>query len=296
MLCLTCSQEVFGTDKYCSKKCQRFSKKKQIKCKLCGNLKLVRNDSKQLYCSVECVRNDPKIKDKKLRKWKKTILRKNVVCQICNKIFDGKGRVKYCSRKCWDKINNRRRCNDRRKRQQNKKKEILSEFGGKCILCGYNKCCRSLVFHHRDPKQKSFEISNINLRKPIKILIEEAKKCDLLCFNCHLTLHEKESLNNIDIKPKSLKQKERKNKLKKEIIEYAGGKCSKCGYKTEYNWCMTFHHINPDEKEFDLDRNHIYIERYRVKMFTELEKCVLLCANCHMEEEERLQNNRCSVS
>lgn len=63
-------------------------------------------------------------------------------------------------------------------------------------------------------------------------------------------------------------------------LEYKGGSCQICGY----NKCETaleFHHINMAEKEFsigDAGETRSW-ERTRI----ELDKCVLLCANCHRE-------------
>jgi hypothetical protein len=60
--------------------------------------------------------------------------------------------------------------------------------GGKCQRCGYDKCIQSLVFHHRDPNQKSFGITE-KLDTNYEELIKEVKKCDLLCGNCHGEKH-----------------------------------------------------------------------------------------------------------
>jgi hypothetical protein len=58
-------------------------------------------------------------------------------------------------------------------------------FGGKCVKCGYNKCIGALQFHHTDPSKKSFGIAEGYQRFSLAKLIEEAKKCILVCANCH---------------------------------------------------------------------------------------------------------------
>lgn len=68
---------------------------------------------------------------------------------------------------------------------------IINMLGGKCIRCGYDKCIDALDLHHRDPNEKDFTLSQKWTYKLDK-LIEEAKKCDLLCSNCHRELHYKE--------------------------------------------------------------------------------------------------------
>jgi hypothetical protein len=62
--------------------------------------------------------------------------------------------------------------------------------GGKCVLCGYDKCMRSLSFHHRDPKFKDLNWNKMRTWKFEKIK-KELDKCDLLCNNCHGEVHEK---------------------------------------------------------------------------------------------------------
>lgn len=73
----------------------------------------------------------------------------------------------------------------------------------------------------------------------------------------------------------------RRFKLKERCVEYLGGKCSKCSY----NRCiiaLEFHHLDPSLKKFRIAGNHC-IRWESIK--EELDKCILLCANCHREEE-----------
>ena len=76
----------------------------------------------------------------------------------------------------------------RRKLTYKKKVYLVNLFGGKCKKCGYDKCINALEFHHRKKKKKEFEI---NCKLSLERLIEEAKKCDLLCANCHREEHSK---------------------------------------------------------------------------------------------------------
>ena len=66
---------------------------------------------------------------------------------------------------------------------------------------------------------------------------------------------------------------------KKEAILYKGGKCSKCGYNQNYA-AMDFHHNDPKEKEYDWYKLRL---RSWDDIKKELDKCVLLCKNCHSE-------------
>lgn len=65
--------------------------------------------------------------------------------------------------------------------------KIKGHRGGKCIRCGYSRCLKALEFHHLDPSQKDFTISNDHFK--LKEAIEESKKCILLCSNCHKEFH-----------------------------------------------------------------------------------------------------------
>lgn len=65
---------------------------------------------------------------------------------------------------------------------------LKKEQGNKCCMCGYNKHPEILHFHHSDTKTKTGEVSVI-IRTNIKKGIEEAKKCILLCPNCHALKH-----------------------------------------------------------------------------------------------------------
>jgi hypothetical protein len=66
------------------------------------------------------------------------------------------------------------------------KKLLLEQFGGKCITCGYYRCPAALDFHHIVPEEKEFPLARAHvLRKSWDEILKEAKKCSLLCANCH---------------------------------------------------------------------------------------------------------------
>ena len=66
---------------------------------------------------------------------------------------------------------------------------------------------------------------------------------------------------------------------KKDAINYKGGKCSKCGYDKYYQ-VLEFHHLDPFKK--DLDWGKMRLTSW-AKIKEELDKCVLVCSNCHKE-------------
>jgi hypothetical protein len=75
---------------------------------------------------------------------------------------------------------------DRVSRRRRQIKEILvAEFGGRCVLCGYDRFPRALHFHHLDPAQKAFAIARKGHTRSLDRAREEARKCALVCANCH---------------------------------------------------------------------------------------------------------------
>jgi len=65
------------------------------------------------------------------------------------------------------------------------KRRLIDAFGGKCVLCGYNKCNSALEFHHIDPTRKVFTLSVKGSTPNFALIAAEAEKCVLLCANCH---------------------------------------------------------------------------------------------------------------
>src|ERR1017187_1562292 len=76
-----------------------------------------------------------------------------------------------------------------KQKREERKKRLIETFGGKCEICGYDKCIACLDFHHKDSNTKIFSFSVVGLLIKWERLIEEAKKCSLLCSNCHGELH-----------------------------------------------------------------------------------------------------------
>lgn len=70
------------------------------------------------------------------------------------------------------------------RRQQKIKRTLVAEAGGCCAICGYDRCLVNLHFHHLDPAAKSFAMS-MATGKALAAYREEARKCVLVCANCH---------------------------------------------------------------------------------------------------------------
>lgn len=69
-------------------------------------------------------------------------------------------------------------------------------------------------------------------------------------------------------------------KIKDWALEYKGNKCSCCGYD-KCKEALEFHHINPKEKDLIISDRHISFTWNEAKK--ELDKCIVVCSNCHRE-------------
>lgn len=75
--------------------------------------------------------------------------------------------------------------------RKNTKLKMIQCMGGKCQICGYNKCPESMDLHHLDPSIKELSFGSI-MAKPKawdSKIVPELKKCILLCANCHREYH-----------------------------------------------------------------------------------------------------------
>ena len=68
-------------------------------------------------------------------------------------------------------------------------------------------------------------------------------------------------------------------------VEYKGKKCQRCGYDRCLE-ALEFHHLDPTQKDFNISSKGYTRSWKRVQ--EELEKCVMLCANCHREVHAEL--------
>lgn len=121
--------------------------------------------------------------------------------------------------------------NIQKKRWQDRKRKAIGLLGGKCQKCGYNKNMAALEFHHLDPTTKEYGWNKLRLRK-WGTVINEIKKCVLLCSNCHMETHWPD--DNLVLSPNL----DDNNKLSLEPFKMQStGKCPKCKryvYGTKY--------------------------------------------------------------
>ena len=71
-----------------------------------------------------------------------------------------------------------------------------------------------------------------------------------------------------------------RNRRRKLIVGTLGGKCVACGYNS-CDAALEFHHLDPTDKKISLSTRDMQLAWEKIEK--ELEKCILLCANCHRE-------------
>ena len=95
-------------------------------------------------------------------------------------VIDGRGY--YRCRRCRAEAVSRRR--------RKVKAILVGEAGGACRICGYMANMRALHFHHVEPSEKRVEINAKGVALSLETLRAEARKCVLLCSNCHAEVEE----------------------------------------------------------------------------------------------------------
>ena len=154
-----------------------------------------------------------------------------------------------------------------------KRINAINYLGGRCKKCNESNFFK-LVFHHKNIEEKEFEFSDYKSRRWSE-LKKELDKCEILCNNCHREFHYNES---------RLKYGDSRRKDKIIYLEYSGTKCINCGYD-RCPAALTFHHRNPNEKEISigsLSERMGSIKDLNDKIKKEIDKCDLLCMNCHV--------------
>jgi hypothetical protein len=206
------------------------------------------------------------------------------------------------------------------------KRRMVAYKGGRCSICSYDSCIEALCFHHVDPESKTFTIAGRHGLSWTR-LRQELDKCVLLCKNCHVQHHAVDAPSERrsgrggrppapeDGRPcrcancgreyrhdfrkghgRRMCNSCRSNRggraaresLKRALVGAKGGQCQLCGYDA----CLAAlcsHHVHTNAKRFTLAGSHL---RSWTALADELEKCVLLCQNCHAKVHAGLNEVR----
>ena len=79
--------------------------------------------------------------------------------------------------------------------------------------------------------------------------------------------------------------RKRRKEIRKRAVAYKGYRCERCGYD-DCMEALEFHHNDPSKKDFGISSKGYTRSWMRVQK--ELDKCVMLCANCHREVHMKL--------
>jgi hypothetical protein len=128
---------------------------------------------------------------------------------------------------------------------------------------------------------RSCHISYQNRINPKRLLQGKCRRCQRSCPSsrifCSVKCLEKYKIEN-PANTSYENVKTWRQRAKERAVNYLGGKCQNCGYNRSLR-ALSFHHYNPAEKDFNISSQCISWEA----MVKELNKCVLVCSNCHME-------------
>lgn len=233
----------------------------------------------------------------------------NKTCPVCSKVFEtGKGEAKEkitCSRGCsntyfasvkYTSEANAKRSATLRDYHQTHEKVVLEKAPvvlHKCVACG-DQIPFSLII---DGKLKSFKSRKKCLKCSPFIADTKRGYVDrptkfgnaLTCIRCHKSYrYDRKRGHGLKL-CNSCTVNKRRDGNKQWAINYMGGACQNCGYD-KCARALCFHHLDPAKK--DMSVNAASAAHSQKVRQGELDKCVLLCANCHMEEHDKLIKER----
>ncbi len=128
--------------------------------------------------------------------------------------------------------------------------------------------------------------SKCKQEKPVTDFYRRKNNHSSLCKKCENEKHRIYYNKNLEKVRRKNREKTRKmnRAFKQKCVDLKGGKCSVC----DYSRCLAaleFHHIDPKEKEFTITRSQSSPRKKHDKVLfkKELDKCILVCSNCHRE-------------
>lgn len=195
-------------------------------------------------------------------------------CRYCGNDFrSSREKRRYCSEECFENFQK-----ERRREYSQKNKDVIYKRRTTCKYCGnkFNmkelkeRCCNSELCIKEKEKEKNRIAKRKYYNKHIKPTTNKFKKRDAENSRNYRRTHTEE-INKRD----SARKKEKRewiNSLKN------GKKCLKCG--EDRLFCLVYHHKDPKEKDFTISQCISY-GYGKERIVKEIEKCVLLCSNCH---------------
>lgn len=141
--------------------------------------------------------------------------------------------------------------------------------------------------HNLNNRKFCLECSPFKKHNTKNLLVNEIDQIRKICPKCKIEkntedFYKRRDNSNCSVYCKectTIATRERQRRVKQKAVDYLGGKCSICDYD-KYIGALDFHHINPDEKDFSIAE--LKLSSFE-KIKSELDKCILVCANCHRE-------------
>lgn len=164
-------------------------------------------------------------------------------------------------------------------------------MGGKCSVCGTDDL-EVLEFDHISDDK----ISEVRKIYNYEGMLNEAKKCDLKCVRCHIIKTKDtvtkpqidESINNPSAKCERKNRENSRNFVNQIKLNSSG--CVECGWFDEnYLEVLHFDHIDENDKEHNISRL-VSTGRSLELIQSEIERCQVLCGNCHRKRTLRQFN------
>ncbi len=126
----------------------------------------------------------------------------------------------------------------------------------------------------------------LEYQRTFSVSLYSQRKSEGLCVHCGEPARPGKTQCQYCFKHRAKRLTRNRQALKRKAVEYLGGKCLDCGIQTDFISVYDFHHENADDKDEGIAE---LMSRFKVweKIQVELDKCVLLCANCHRIRHER---------
>lgn len=166
--------------------------------------------------------------------------------------------------------------------------EIVKQLGCSKGLVSYY-CSKETGHDDSVSNRQRIDFSSFDCNKSLQLLLEESVSrkhiADALGFNYQHVLKYAKSKGYVKSSLTGYASVKRRRKhIKLLAVAYMGGACAHCGYSKCLR-ALCFHHLDPNAKDFTIGQNS---NRSWKAIKLELDKCALLCHNCHSEEHERL--------
>ena len=194
----------------------------------------------------------------------------------------------------WRKRNierDRKRARVYRQKLFEENQKLINELKSKpCSDCYESFPPIAMDFDHRPEEIKKFEISQTVRIRRFELILKEIQKCDLVCSNCHRT----RTKNRRIFKIKTNKYAKRYEFLKNWVESLKNKACDICN-KNYKPWQMDFDHIDPKTKTKSIC-DLVRMRTTQIKILEEIQKCRLLCSNCHRIHTANQLKRQCPLN